>query len=77
MPAEWLARLRMQYMMNAARNMKMTAELLRILDALKEAGIKAMPLKGPVLAQQLYGDVALRQFSDLDILVAREDANKH
>jgi hypothetical protein len=29
-PAEWLARLRMQYMMNAARNMKMTAELLRI-----------------------------------------------
>jgi hypothetical protein len=72
-PAEWLARLRMQYMMNAARNMKMTAELLRILDALKEAGIKAMPLKGPVLAQQLYGDVTLRQFSDLDILVAPED----
>jgi hypothetical protein len=75
-PAEWLARLRMQYMMNAARNMKMTAELLRILDALKEAGIKGMPLKGPVLAQQLYRDVALRQFSDLDILVARGDANK-
>jgi hypothetical protein len=75
-PAEWLARLRMQYMMNAARNMKMTAELLRILDVLKGAGIKAVPLKGPMLAQQLYGDVALRQFSDLDILVAREDANK-
>jgi hypothetical protein len=75
-PSEWLARLRMQYMMNAARNVKMTAELLRILDALKEAGIKAVPLKGPVLAQQLYGDVSLRQFSDLDILVSIQDADK-
>jgi hypothetical protein len=75
-PAEWLARLRMQYMMNAARNMKMTAELLRILQALEKAGIKPVPLKGPVLAEQLYGDVALRQFSDLDILVPRKDADK-
>ncbi len=72
-PQEWLARLRAIYMQNAAKNIKMTMELLRILDALKEAGIKAVPLKGPVLAQQLYGDVALRQFSDLDILVAPED----
>jgi hypothetical protein len=76
MPAEWLAQLRMQYMMNAARNMKMTAELLRILESLEKAGIKAVPLKGPVLAQQLYGDVALRQFSDLDILVAPEDLQR-
>lgn len=54
----------------------MTRELLRILDALKDAGIRAVPLKGPVLAEQLYGDVALRQFSDLDILVAQEDLEK-
>ncbi|MHC1688632.1 MAG: nucleotidyltransferase family protein [Methanothrix sp.] len=72
-PQEWLRRLMLQYMQNAARNMKMTGELLRILDALKEAGIKAVPLKGPVLAQQVYGDVALRQFSDLDIMVVPVD----
>jgi hypothetical protein len=75
-PEDWMARLRMQYMMNAARNMKMTAELLRILEILEKSDIKAVPLKGPVLAQKLYGDVALRQFVDLDVLVAREDAEK-
>ena len=75
-PQEWLRRLMLQYMQNAARNMKMTGELLRILDALKEAGIKTVPLKGPVLAQQVYGDVALRQFSDLDIMVAPVDVEK-
>ena len=35
-----------------------------------------MPLKGPVLAQLLYGDQALRPFADLDILVHRDDAFK-
>jgi hypothetical protein len=72
-PHEWLALLKRQYLMNAALNMKMAAELLRILQALKDAGIRAVPLKGPVLAQQVYGDIALRQFSDLDIFVAPND----
>jgi hypothetical protein len=76
MPQETMARLRMMYMQNAARNIRMAEELLRVLDALKDAGIKAVPLKGPVLAEQLYGDVALRQFSDLDILVSRKDADE-
>ncbi len=69
-PQEWLMRLRMLYMQNAARNYKMTGELLRVLDALQNEGIKAVPLKGPVLAQTVYGDIALWQFGDLDILVA-------
>jgi len=32
-----------------------------------------MPYKGPVLAASVYGDLALRQFSDLDILVCERD----
>lgn len=32
-----------------------------------------MPYKGAVLAQMLYGDVAARQFGDLDLLVRRRD----
>lgn len=75
-PQEWLMRLRMLYMQNAARSYRMTAELLRVLNALKEAGIRAVPLKGPVLAQTVYGDVAMRQFSDLDVLVAPEDVER-
>jgi Fe2+ or Zn2+ uptake regulation protein len=75
-PQEWLMRLRMQYMQNTARNYKMTAELLRVLDALQKEGIKAVPLKGPVLAQTVYGDIALRTFCDLDILVTPENVER-
>jgi hypothetical protein len=72
-PQEWLRRLILQYMQNAARNMKMTAELLRIIDLFEVNGIAAIPFKGPALAQQIYGDITLRSFVDLDIIVHRED----
>ena len=35
----------------------------------ESCGVSATPYKGPVLATQAYGDVALREFSDLDIIV--------
>ena len=72
-PQEWLRRLMLQYMQNAARNMKMTGELLRILDLFEENGIAAIPFKGPALAEQIYGDVTLRMFADLDIIVQKDD----
>jgi hypothetical protein len=43
--------------------------LLQVLQALEATGIRALAYKGPVLAAALYGDVALREMSDLDILV--------
>ncbi len=36
-------------------------------------GIDTLPYKGPVLAEILYGNVALRQFSDLDLLIRAAD----
>ncbi len=55
------------------RNLALTAELLRILAALEDAGIAAVPFKGPVLAALAYGDLALRPFGDLDVLVRERD----
>jgi len=72
-PQKWLARLKMLYLQNTAQNLKMTSELLKILDAMREASIKAVPLKGPILAQQAYGDISARTFVDLDILVPKKD----
>ena len=46
---------------------------LGVLDRLEAAGIRAMPLKGSILARQLYRDVAARTSVDIDILVAPED----
>lgn len=53
----------------ATRNLFLTAELLRIDEALVRRGITCVPNKGPVLAQELYGDVSLRVFGDLDLVL--------
>ena len=44
-----------------------------ILDSLEAAGIRALGLKGSVLARALYDDVAWRSAGDIDILVAAGD----
>jgi hypothetical protein len=58
---------------NSAFGLLFTGELLRLLASLDAGGIEAVPFKGPALAQSLYGHFALRQFSDLDILVRERD----
>lgn len=50
-----------------------TARLLEVLRLLESYHIRVIPFKGPVMAQQLYGDISLRQYSDLDILVRPDD----
>jgi putative nucleotidyltransferase-like protein len=46
---------------------------LDVLDRLQAAGIRALPLKGSILARRLYRDVAARSSVDIDILVAPND----
>ena len=50
--------------------------ILPTLDALEEAGIRVMLLKGAPLAEQLYGDWGSRPMSDIDILVKQQDAER-
>jgi hypothetical protein len=54
-------------------NLTLAAELLSLLSLLAAGGITAIPLKGPTLALQAYGDLSLRSFSDLDLLVSPSD----
>ena len=61
---------------NSHRNLCLGAELLRMIRLLDEEGITAIPFKGPLLAEFLYGNVALREFCDLDILVRPKDKEK-
>ena len=51
----------------------LTKELLRLLAWFGQAGIAALPYKGPVLASSVYGDLGLRPFDDLDLLVHEQD----
>jgi hypothetical protein len=62
------------FLANAARNMVLSNELLQILNVLETENILAVPFKGPVLADLVYGSDAMRMFSDLDILVQEKEA---
>jgi Uncharacterised nucleotidyltransferase len=58
---------------NTGRCLILTAELIRMIDRFREAGVSAVPYKGPVIAAQAYQDITLREFEDLDVIV-RQDA---
>jgi hypothetical protein len=58
---------------NARRNLYLLSELLRLLDLYAAEGIDVAPFKGPVLASRIYGNPALREAGDLDLLVRRAD----
>ncbi len=60
---------------NAQCNLLRAGELVQLLALFDAHGIQAVPLKGPVLAMSLFGSVAMRQFTDLDVLVPAEDAS--
>jgi hypothetical protein len=72
-PENVAARLRDCYGHSARRNGILTARLLTLLSAFGAGGIAVVPLKGPVLAESLYPDPVLRPFSDLDLLVRKQD----
>lgn len=60
---------------NAARGRRLAHELVRLTAAFEQAGIRALPFKGAVLAASAYGNVALRPFNDLDVIVHPDDAD--
>lgn len=66
---EGLSKFRNLFMANAVHNIRMTQQLLKVLDLLADAGVEAMPFKGPAIAVQAYGDLSMRSFCDLDILI--------
>jgi len=68
-----LARLKDRVRAASVRALVLAAELIRILDALGAAGIQAIPYKGSVLAAQAYGDLALRDFEDIDLVLRQRD----
>lgn len=73
-PEDVLKRLQRYYRANAERNLVVTAELLKVLSLFRNRGILAVPFKGPALAERVYGDLTLRSFVDIDILVYEQDA---
>jgi hypothetical protein len=61
---------------NWAGSQHMACELESLLEIFARNSIDVLPLKGPWLAQTLYGDIAARQSADLDLLVRRSDDSR-
>lgn len=72
-PAAVRARLRRRVAESRARHLLMSRGLARVLAGLDTAGVPAIVLKGPVLAETIYPDPGLRPFSDLDLLIRPVD----
>jgi hypothetical protein len=49
---------------------------VRLLAALEQAGVRALPLKGPLLGERLHGDAGARISADVDVLVALVDLRR-
>ena len=72
-PPEIAQQLHSSYEGNVRRNLWFATELVRITDYFDGKQLRAVPYKGLVLADSVYGDLALRSFSDLDFLISPAD----
>jgi hypothetical protein len=72
-PPRTLEQLRRYHESVTRRNAIRAGELFTLLDLLEANHIPAIPFKGPTLGLLAYGDLSLREFTDLDIVVHESD----
>lgn len=72
-PDEILESLEAAHLSTATHNLKTFQELVSVLDQLQTEDIQVIPYRGPVLANDVYDELSLRQFTDLDLFVHRSD----
>jgi len=75
-PAEAVAALKESYRANLHKSLFLSGEFVRIVDSLSQASIEFIPYKGLALAEMVYGDIALRQSGDIDLLVHATDLRR-
>jgi hypothetical protein len=71
-PSATLSTLRARFEDNCRRNLFWSGQLIRLTTKFRERKIPVIAYKGPVLCSY-YQNLGLRQFDDLDFLVAPED----
>ena len=72
-PAVEMNALRQSAQTNLHKALFLSREFIRILECLSSEGIEVIPYKGLALAETVYGDIALRQSGDIDLLIRPAD----
>lgn len=75
-PTTIMEQFRGHVLANTVGNLFLTRELVTLLSVFEAHEIHAIPYKGPVLAASVYGNLALRQCGDLDILIHKRDIRR-
>lgn len=70
--ASHLEKWRRSYEQSLIRNMQQQRLAVEICRNLEDAGIPCIGLRGPFAGDALYGDVAVRHFTDIDVLIPVE-----
>jgi len=71
-----LEHLRARFYRVSAYNYHLAAKLIELTSQLEQAHISVLAFKGPAAAIMAYGDLALRQYEDLDLVIRVEDVWK-
>ena len=75
-PASDMRRLAQLHQTNLHKSMLMARELIHLLDVLAKNNIEVLIYKGLALAESAYGDIALRQMGDIDLLIHGRDLSR-
>ncbi|MGH1284450.1 nucleotidyltransferase domain-containing protein [Bacillus toyonensis] len=75
-PSHIVQSLNRKYKKNTFQMLYLSAEMERINKICNENEIRMIFLKGPVLSQDLYGDISLRTSCDLDVLIPIQNLEK-
>ena len=65
--------LKPHYLNISKKNILLSSELIYLSKILNKNNIKFISFKGPTLSKIAYGDITIRQYSDLDILIQKKD----
>src|ERR1700676_4639763 len=75
-PSRVLEHLRAHFYRISAYNHYLAMHLVRLVSQFEQRGIPCLALKGPAVAMAAYGDLSLRQYEDIDIMVRVEHVSQ-
>lgn len=75
-PADFKDKFKRELQLTTIKALNTAKETERLILLLREAGVRAIPYKGVAFSKQFYGDIAMRESSDIDLIIDPIDLPK-
>lgn len=75
-PEDFKARIKTELHSITLNNFSIAKETERIIQELAKIGVTAIPYKGVAYSKQFYGDISMRESSDIDLIIDATDLEK-